>query len=355
MNKLAYIQQWRGVAILLVLLAHSAHHNISKTLDNQYLDKFVWFGGHGVTLFFVLSAFTLCLVQDNSSQNFNPKSFFIKRFFRIAPLIYLGLIAYSFIINKSLGFNIDLVLNLVFLSWLKPSAIYNGVPGGWSITTEFTFYYLFPIIYSVIVKKHNAVRWLLVSILASRVLIMVYARVYPNLSASMYELNPLVQFPVFFIGILLYQKIASKDIKIQRFDLVLTAIIIILHFLFIGFVIRDFVIYATMFALLIFSNSSYKFNIRPLNQVVSFIGELSFTIYITHFAVNQFLIIKIFSFDDGSVFGLISRFSTLLLVSIVLSIPIYYLIEKPLINLGKSLASPKVKKPITNFNLGNHE
>lgn len=99
MQKLAYIQQWRGLAILLVILSHTTHHDISSFIGIGFIDNLIWFGGHGVTLFFVLSAFTILYSQSKATiDKLNKVDFFIKRFFRIAPLYYLGLIFYRMIL-----------------------------------------------------------------------------------------------------------------------------------------------------------------------------------------------------------------------------------------------------------------
>jgi peptidoglycan/LPS O-acetylase OafA/YrhL len=52
---------------------------------------FTAYGARGVQLFYMVSAFTLLSV---SRQPFNARSFFIRRFFRIAPAFYIAMIAY---------------------------------------------------------------------------------------------------------------------------------------------------------------------------------------------------------------------------------------------------------------------
>ena len=79
-------------------------------------------------------------------------SFFIRRFFRIAPAYYIAGILYFFIIPPKNGFNFTQALaTITFVNTWHPllTPTVNGrwivVPGGWSIGVEFTFYMLFPI------------------------------------------------------------------------------------------------------------------------------------------------------------------------------------------------------------------
>lgn len=339
MKKLEYIQQWRGLAILLVLFAHS-RYSATTGVNISIIDKLIWFGGHGVTLFFVLSAFTLMYSQHrDGSEQINKKNFFIKRFFRIAPLYYLGLVFYRFYSMEITAIDWNFILNLFFFTWPFPDAVKYGVPGGWSITTEFTFYYILPFIYAYVNKQENAIRYFLVGILISRILVAVYSAIYPGLESHYYLLNPLAQFPVFLTGIMLFNVIVkNQKITFQKTDLLLIALILFLEYGLLGFIIREPVIISLMFAVLIYINSTYKVNITIINKPLSFIGELSFTIYLTHFAALDIISKQnIIVFDDLSVKALAFRFVTSLILSLILSIPIYYLIEKPFMNLAKTL------------------
>lgn len=339
MQKLAYIQQWRGGAILLVILAHTSHHDVSIDFGVPFIDNFIWFGGHGVTLFFVLSAYTILYSQAKEpTGKFDKLGFLIKRFFRIAPLYYLGLLFYRMVVDKNYAFDTNFFLNLTFITWPSPSAVQFGVPGGWSITTEFTFYYILPFIYFYIVQQKNTLRWLLLGIIISRVLIVVYSRIYPGLEPYYYLLNPLTQFPVFLVGIMLFNIIENKEaIYYKQVDLILIAIILILEYALIKSVIRDVVPVAILFSIVIYLNSICKVNVSFFNKLLGFIGELSFTIYISHFAVARYLKLNYIDFYDNSISAFCLRFFGTLALSIIISLPLYYLIEKPFIILGRKI------------------
>lgn len=93
----------RGLAILLVFLAHanflSLDHPLDKILYNLSLAGWI-----GVDLFFVLSGFLITgiLVASKSDQHYY-RNFFARRLLRIFPLYY-GFLAFYFLLLPSLGY-----------------------------------------------------------------------------------------------------------------------------------------------------------------------------------------------------------------------------------------------------------
>lgn len=89
--KLRYIDSLRGLAILAVLMVHCGQYGINKYPD--LIANIINTGGRGVQLFFVASAFTLFLSLARRSETVKS-NFYIRRFFRIAPMYYLGIAYY---------------------------------------------------------------------------------------------------------------------------------------------------------------------------------------------------------------------------------------------------------------------
>jgi peptidoglycan/LPS O-acetylase OafA/YrhL len=94
--KFKYIDALRGIAILLVMIVHTSQYG--EKSQNEFFNSFFKFGAKGVQLFFLASAFTLFLSYNNRNREENKnvlRSFYIRRFFRIAPMYYIGIIFFS--------------------------------------------------------------------------------------------------------------------------------------------------------------------------------------------------------------------------------------------------------------------
>ena len=153
MRKFPFIDALRGLAILGVVYVHAG---LWGEPASSWLIRFAVNGRRGVQLFFVVSALTLFLSMDNRrKREKNPiRNFFIRRFFRIAPLFYCGIIAYTLIDGFSPRYGAPdgiewwyLPLTALFINGWSPETITSVVPGGWAIAVEMTFYLVFPLLY----------------------------------------------------------------------------------------------------------------------------------------------------------------------------------------------------------------
>ena len=155
--RLGYLDALRGVAILMVVLVHVGLELRPYGLPTVAPVRIVTeYGQMGVQLFFVVSAFSLCVAHERRSADpHRLRTFFIQRFFRIAPLYYVGILAallLGMVQNADRGearlvpavFTVPGVLcNLFFIHGFVVRA-YAVVRGGWSMGTEMAFYLCFP-------------------------------------------------------------------------------------------------------------------------------------------------------------------------------------------------------------------
>lgn len=103
---------------------------------------FAW-GAYGVVLFYSLSSFSLFLAHSEEVEGVSLKRYFAKRFFRIAPMFYLVLLANFLWTGFGANFK-TIVLSLLFLHDLLPDTA-NVIPrGAWSVGVETLFYLLLP-------------------------------------------------------------------------------------------------------------------------------------------------------------------------------------------------------------------
>jgi peptidoglycan/LPS O-acetylase OafA/YrhL len=160
---LPWIDALRGLAILMVLANHVA---LVVPGLSAPLEALARFGQMGVQLFFVASAYTLCLSwqQRHRGEAQPVRRFLVRRFFRIAPLYYLGIALFAGLHHLQSGVVAaepytagNVLANAAFVHGFVPAAQNSIVPGGWSIGVEMAFYALFPLL--VTVQAALPARW----------------------------------------------------------------------------------------------------------------------------------------------------------------------------------------------------
>jgi peptidoglycan/LPS O-acetylase OafA/YrhL len=138
----------RGISIILVILSHS--------LENFQLGGLasgIYFGKIGVYIFFVISGFlitTLLLKEKMKYGEVSLKGFYIRRSFRILPLVYLYL-AVLFLLNiiynlKITGFSF--LMSSLFLKNLQLKNLDWYTNHLWSLAVEEQFYLIIPFLFT---------------------------------------------------------------------------------------------------------------------------------------------------------------------------------------------------------------
>lgn len=340
-DKLVHIDGMRGVAILLVILVHTAQSVIIKS---NIISALAEYGQMGVQLFFIASAYTLC--HSWSGREGEPNkvwNFAIRRYFRIAPLYYLALAMYWLVsviqtFNKSGMYASsdqysiqNIILNLLFLHGFYPPANNNIVPGGWSIATEMCFYVIFPVLMAI----NKEIKWnrgYQIFLLPFGGLIISQAAIYYASAAfemdfynnSFLYFNIVTQGPVFLVGIAFYF-VNKENMWPAR----------TMWGNFIGFGL-----FTALSMTLWHCPGGYAFSVIPVVSGVSFvfltkffellpganykyicnIGRVSYSMYIFHFLFSHNLMRRIerkFQLDES--IGDAATLIVYLLISIVLS------------------------------------
>lgn len=154
----------RGFAAISVIVVHiiaQSGIDFGPTIT-QIGSKFT----ASVTLFFTISAFSIAYTYSDEFINKDGfKSFFIKRFFRLAPLFYFAMLTEGVIIYHAfdhLPSIFELLMSGTFLFNLVPKMQNGIVWAGWSLSIEWIFYLLYPIIFVLSNnKKLIAIIWML--------------------------------------------------------------------------------------------------------------------------------------------------------------------------------------------------
>ena len=139
-TKFSALDGLRGIAVMVVFLSHSSAFRQRVTPWTSFHGT-----GHlGVYLFFVLSGFLLTW-SLLAAPRINFTGFYLRRFFRIAPLFYL-IVGVVFALQLWSG-RIDLYNLHVKGGWqgfLSHLAFYQGDSVFWTIAAEFEFYVILP-------------------------------------------------------------------------------------------------------------------------------------------------------------------------------------------------------------------
>jgi Predicted acyltransferases len=349
-KKLDYIDALRGLAITGVLFTHIG---VNSHLP-LFIQKIIAGGAMGVQLFFIVSAFTLFLSLDKKigQEKCLKLNFFLRRFFRIAPMYYLGIIYFlwqndftaSLLGDKIIASPTNILANFLFLHGLSPFWINSLVPGGWTITVEMTFYCFVPYLFKKIKNAEQAFNFLLISLfirlfsnfILNKIITIDNAELWKAYLSS-YLLN---QLPIFALGIIMYFVIKNNSAKtlFTAKNIFLSAIILMANFLILKEFIPEFFLFGIVFLILgVFLN---KNRIKTIvNPLFIFMGKISYSMYLVHFAVIYWLgrteIID--HLPVNGIFKYLLRILLLFIATILIAAISYRFIEKPTQKLGKKL------------------
>jgi peptidoglycan/LPS O-acetylase OafA/YrhL len=312
-------------------------------------------GARGVQLFFVASALTLCMSWKDRHDGALP--FYVRRFFRIAPMFYLA-IAF-FIWARGFGPGTyapdgiglrHVLMAATFTHGLMPDTITSLVPGSWSVADEMMFYAMFPLLIAAL----SRVRFAMAAVVTALVTWLLYRAHQPlyRYEASMtdpawqsvwstftYLWLP-QQFPCFLFGMLVFKWTdEGHAVKWARplVILSLAAMVWIAFFPGTPFVGRLSmpVQYGFLFALFALGLSHWS-PVALVNPVVGWIGKVSYSGYLIHLALISTLPISPANFAQS--------FTIIATATIALSSLTYLLIEIPFNRIGRRVAGRLAKR-----------
>jgi peptidoglycan/LPS O-acetylase OafA/YrhL len=362
--KLKYIDALRGLAIMGVLLVHCGQYGANEDLPS-IIQSMILNGAHGVQLFYVASAFTLFLTLANrhAPEKYPWFNFFIRRFFRIAPMYYIGICYYlwqdGFGARYWLGdadhiTTGNIFSNFFFFHGFNPYWITSLVPGGWSIAVEMLFYCLIPLLFLKIKNTRQAFQFFLIALFMRAALQFLLNR-FPLIENERLWVEYLYmyfpsQLPVFALGILLYFVVKENyRIAVSPALILLSFFILIAQFVGIP-LLPNHILFSIAFVVLAIALSKNEFKMF-VNPVFIYIGKVSYSMYLVHFAVLYWLdkmdfvnFLTVTNALDAVVnYGI--RLFALTVLTVVISSVFYKTIELPMQHIGRKLIYKINNKP----------
>ncbi len=338
----------RGIAATYVLIHHSrgqllmggneyakivplAKWSISDKLYYSAL-QLTSFGREFVILFFVLSGFSIAYSLQTKSPIL---SFYSRRLIRLYPPYILALIwaAIVYYISSKISPIFTAVENSVFDSFSSTISNLLYIPKGafigqfWTLTHEVIFYLLIPFL---ILNKN------LYYISSFLFFCISFFYGWQQITGSNLITMHIFDYNIFFaVGVWLfynYGKVEKAFFIVNNKVFYTTSITIFLLLILLKFKLGEYnkisLVFAVFFTFLIIVNFLKK---EIHNKVLSFLGTMSYTLYITHLAsiyIFKSLLFK-FGFIDSTEIRTWYIWIIGVFISLGLSFIFYYLAERP--------------------------
>jgi peptidoglycan/LPS O-acetylase OafA/YrhL len=205
-QRYAYLDFLRGSAALWVLLYHFQFMPQPAATVPLWISPISSIGGEGVTLFFLVSSFSLMISWEKRETSL--LSFYMNRFFRIAPL-FVFVLAISLLRDLALGAIHgpgEIAANLLLVFGLVPGFHTSIVWAGWTIGIEILFYLVFPFI----VKRFRDIYQLVILFLLSSLVFVVMKKSVLQVDGAEFfsgylGLSIFKFFPVFILGMIVFK------------------------------------------------------------------------------------------------------------------------------------------------------
>jgi peptidoglycan/LPS O-acetylase OafA/YrhL len=338
-----FVTALRAIAATLVVIVHTG----AFAEFGQMGQNLVSVGKFGVQVFFVISGFSIATTFATASSY---KEFLTRRLFRIVPLYWLMILVVSAFVwgglipanEWSSRFNAEInsynvLMHLSFLSCLdhRVGATILGVE--WTIPVEMFWYGLLPVLITFADTYRRLIQVIVLSVLGGLVTQLI-ARFAVSIDHALFaKWFPTTHGPCFLLGVLAYrlrQSSARHPERTYSWRLAAAWLLAITLAPFGAPGRGTMLVIATILTISFFRGENFP---RICNLVTArpllFIGSVSYSLYLVHFPVALFL---------KSAYGLtegLTLFIACYAISVLLSFHFYMLVEIPMNNLGKMIAS----------------
>jgi peptidoglycan/LPS O-acetylase OafA/YrhL len=357
MGKVKYLEGLNGIRAIASIAVVVSH--ITLSLDYFGLNKFLFgtfddgtargllLAGYGVNMFFVLSGFliTFLLLNEKQCKPISIKNFYIRRILRIWPLYFFYIIV---VIISCKIFLVDfnyknLSLYFLFVANIAPSLL-MALPflyHYWSLSIEEQYYILWPHLVKHFDLQKNLLK-IIISLFFFIFSFKIFARVYEIKTGSsiLMQIVQYLNFESMFIGsigAILYFNKNELFLKIStnRYLQIVCWIILFLVAInkFRTFSIIDNTIISIVSICVIIAQITKQNRIINLENVLfSFLGKISFGIYIYH-PIIIFIYSKYLNSLNNSVQNYLIIYFSIIFTTILIAYLSYNILEKPFLKM----------------------
>ncbi len=342
----------RGVAILLVVLAH-----------NFGFMNYFFFGWLGVDLFFVLSGFLITQILLNTLDKPHfLRNFYMRRVLRIFPLFYLTLIICFFVlpffIDKSFDFSYYTKNQFWLWTYLQNWLIVFKEPYGdkillhtWSLAVEEQFYLLWPFMI-LLIRKPKILLALMLFILTGVGVAryIVWSLQVEDLAYS--SLYTYTRIDGICIGCILALTIRISPLFLKKYTTAIVLLMATINFVFYflnnqnGFTLPylafvGYTTFAVLFGILVYEATTGESKVIQFllnNRILKFFGKISYGLYVFHWPIYVLLFPFLVTFFKANSnishhTGELASGITVTITAILLSVISYRFFEKPFLQL----------------------
>lgn len=338
MKRIDNLDTCRAIAILLVIFSHlgQSWHRSGLIDQDSILFRLSSVGAHGVELFFIVSGYVMSLIYTKGS--FRTSTFIWRRVARLAPLwfFYLSVwVAIHLVLNTSplVESMATWILLILMASSITADASNSFLQGNFSISNEWLFYLIFPIL-----RKFRSRYLLFLGIIFTvfAISLKMNTGFYSGMPKQFTEQEKYIgifgfwiALPFFVLGILL-QRHLYKESQIKSSTLNLLAFCIVTYCLGVFALRLD--IYREIWAPLLLLVFIYVLYLPVKSQFLSWLGQRSYGIFFAHFLVMGGFerAIVALEYPLGPVSALIQIIIVLIVSSFIAELTWKYL-EKPII------------------------
>ena len=331
-----HIKSLDGIRAISILIVLGRHFKIP-----------CFVGGLGVSVFFFISGFLITTILLRKGTDFSIKHFYMRRILRLLPALYVFMIVSSIIYCIWFSkFNLNEIIAGLFyyynyfLIYINKSVglTYNFYLPLWSLSVEEHYYIFYPILLKILNKSKVSILkvFIVLNIIIFfwKLLLLYYLNADHNY--LYYATDCKVDMIIFGCILAILTKEHNKLANVLDSKLLfyvsffsIPAIYLLKNREFVDVVGTTFigVCFIVIFYNLIFSNNLIKIKQLLENNIMCFIGKISYSLYLWHLFCIFICYNLIDNFFLKNLLALISCFS-------IASVS-YLFVEKPFMNIKK--------------------